>query len=134
MSESLRNKVQKFYLNEEELRIVENSMKKMNMTNKSDYFREMVLKGKKVVIEHDKNLDKINVEINKIGTNINQIAKITNERRNIYHEDIRELQECLTAIRRIIDNEFKKLTVESKKINEVSIVNLLGDEIFDKKK
>ena len=79
-----RGKRQEFYLDDHELSVVENNMARLKINNKSEYYRDMALKGKKILFEYDrKNLCGLVTEINKIGTNINQIAKVTNERRNI---------------------------------------------------
>ena len=66
-------------------------------------------------------------EINKIGTNINQIAKVTNERRNIYHDDVLALKDEITKIRRIIDKEFNNMTRELKKAQDESFIEIFEE-------
>lgn len=124
----IRNKLQKFYLDDQELNVIEKNMEKLKINNKSEYYREMALKGKKILFQYDRNLEALVTEINKIGTNINQVAKVTNERRNIYHEDILVLKEDLTNIRRIIDKEFISMTRELSKAQDESFM-----EIFEEK-
>lgn len=124
----VRNKLQKFYLDDQELSVVENNMSRLKINNKSEYYRDMALKGKKILFEYDrKNLCGIVTEINKIGTNINQIAKVTNERRNIYHDDILALKDELTKIRRIIDKEFNNMTRELKKAQDESFIEIFEE-------
>ena len=124
----VRNKLQKFYLDDQELSVVENNMARLKINNKSEYYRDMALKGKKILFEYDReNLCDIVTEINKIGTNINQIAKVTNERRNIYHDDVLALKDELTKIRRIIDKEFNNMTRELKKAQDDSFIEIFEE-------
>lgn len=124
----VRNKLQKFYLDDQELSVVENNMARLKINNKSEYYRDMALKGKKILFEYDReNLCDIVTEINKIGTNINQIAKVTNERRNIYHDDVLILKDELTKIRRIIDREFNNMTRELKKAQDESFIEIFEE-------
>ena len=124
----VRNKLQKFYLDDQELSVVENNMSRLKINNKSEYYRDMALKGKKILFEYDrKNLCGIVTEINKIGTNINQIAKVTNERRNIYHDDVLALKDELTKIRRIIDKEFNNMTRDLKKAQDESFIEIFEE-------
>lgn len=120
----IRNNLQKFYLSDDELKVVKSNMEKLNISNKSEYFREMSIKGKKIIFKFDRNIYDLVTEINKIGVNINQIAKVTNERKNIYNEDIKKLQEELQKIRRIIDKEFVDMTRELKKSQDESFMEI----------
>ena len=123
-----RGKRQEFYLDDHELSVVENNMDRLKINNKSEYYRDMALKGKKILFEYDrKNLCGIVTEINKIGTNINQIAKVTNERRNIYHDDVLALKDEITKIRRIIDKEFNNMTRELKKAQDESFIEIFEE-------
>lgn len=122
-----RNKGKLVYFSEEEIEVINQNMQKLNMKNQSDYIREMSLKGKKILFNYDRNIHNVVTEINKIGTNINQIAKITNERRNIYHEDIKILQEELIKVRRIIDGEFTRMTIDVKKMQDESFMEIFEE-------
>ncbi len=123
-----RGKRQEFYLDDQELSVVENNMDRLKINNKSEYYRDMALKGKKILFEYDReNLCGIVTEINKIGTNINQIAKVTNERRNIYHDDVLALKDELTKIRRIIDKEFNNMTRDLKKAQDESFIEIFEE-------
>lgn len=123
----IRNNLQKFYLSDDELKVVKSNMEKLNISNKSEYFREMSIKGKKIIFKFDRNIYDLVTEINKIGVNINQIAKVTNERKNIYNEDIRKLQEEIQKIRRIIDKEFVTMTRELKKPQDESFMEIFEE-------
>lgn len=122
-----RGKRQEFYLDDQELNAIEKNMEKLKINNKSEYYREMALKGKKIFFKYDRNLESLVTEINKIGTNINQVAKVTNERRNIYYEDILVLKEELTNIRRIIDKEFISMTRELKRAQDESFMEIFEE-------
>lgn len=124
-----RKKMQFFYLSDRELAIVKSNMKNLKVTNKSEYFRDMILKGEKVVINFDySSMDKLIFELNRIGNNINQIAKVTNEKRNIYHPEILELQNLMAQVNGIVADEFKKVTREIEEIYHPTFLELFEDE------
>ena len=124
-----RDILQKFYLSDRELDILQKNMAEMGITNKSEYFRDMILYGKKIVVQFDySNLKSLTYELNKIGVNINQIAKVTNEKKNIFHSDIEELQRLLSETNKIIVDEFEKVLDDIEILNEPTF-----DEIFETK-
>ena len=124
-----RDILQKFYLSDRELDILQKNMAEMGITNKSEYFRDMILYGKKIVVQFDySNLKSLTYELNKIGVNINQIAKVTNEKKNIFHSDIEELQRLLSETNKIIVDEFEKVLDDIEILNEPTV-----DEIFETK-
>ena len=123
-----RENLQRFYLSDFELENLEQSMQLLGIDNKSDYFREMVLKGKKIVIDFDySNMGKLIYELNRIGNNVNQIAKITNEKRNIFHPEILELQNLVSEANKIVAEEFKRVIAEIDEVNGPSF-----KELFEK--
>lgn len=125
----LRSNLQKFYLSDKELTILEENMKALGVKNKSEYFRDMVLKGEKIVINFDyANMDKLVFELNKIGNNLNQIAKVTNEKRNIFNPEILELQNLMTQVNKIVADEFKKVTEQIEEIYNPTFIELFENE------
>lgn len=125
----LRSNLQKFYLSDKELNILEENMKAIGVKNKSEYFRDMVLKGEKIVINFDyANMDKLVFELNKIGNNLNQIAKVTNEKRNIFNPEILELQNLMTQVNKIVADEFKKVTEQIEEIYNPTFIELFENE------
>lgn len=125
----LRSNLQKFYLSDKELTILEENMKAIGVKNKSEYFRDMVLKGEKIVINFDyANMDKLVFELNKIGNNLNQIAKVTNEKRNIFNPEILELQNLMAQVNKIVADEFKKVTEQIEEIYNPTFIELFENE------
>lgn len=127
MTNRSRKNLQKFYLSDEELDIVKENMYRLEIENKSEYYRSMALKGKKIKFEFNgyvKELEKIIIELNRIGTNINQIAKITNERRNIYHEDIILLKKEMKKANEIMGKEFDKLSSDIRKARDINFLDI----------
>lgn len=125
----LRSNLQKFYLSDKELTILAENMKAIGVKNKSEYFRDMVLKGEKIVINFDyANMDKLVFELNKIGNNLNQIAKVTNEKRNIFNPEILELQNLMAQVNKIVADEFKKVTEQIEEIYNPTFIELFENE------
>lgn len=130
MANRSRKNKQEFYLSDEELEMVLENMSKLEIENKSEYYRSMALKGKKIKFEFNgyvRELEKIIIELNKIGTNINQIAKITNERRNIYHEDILILKKEMNKANEIMGKEFDKLSRDIRKARDINFLDISKD-------
>lgn len=130
MANRNRKNKQEFYLSDEELEMVLENMKMLEIENKSEYYRSMALKGKKIKFEFNgyvRELEKIIIELNKIGTNINQIAKITNERRNIYHEDVLILKKEMNKANEIMGKEFDKLSRDIRKARDINFLDISKD-------
>ena len=118
------------YFSDEELEVINQNMKILEMENLSEYVRSMALKGKKIKFEFNgyvRELEKIIIELNKIGTNINQIAKITNERRNIYHEDVLILKKEMNKANEIMGKEFDKLSRDIRKARDINFLDISKD-------
>lgn len=94
-----RNKLEKFFVTENEAKLIELKMENAGITNKSAYLRKVSLDG--YIIKQDfGDLKAVIRELNKIGVNINQIAKVAN---TYGAEEIRgsDLQEIRKEIRKI---------------------------------
>lgn len=118
------------YFSDEELEVINQNMEMLEMENLSEYIRSMALKGKKIKFEFNgyvRELEKIIIELNKIGTNINQIAKITNERRNIYHEDVLILKKEMNKANEIMGKEFDKLSRDIRKARDINFLDISKD-------
>ena len=80
----------KFYVNEEELNLINNRFRSANVTNKGAYFRKMAIDG--YVINVDTSDLKAAVkEMNAIGKNINQITRNANTY-GIMEQDINDIK------------------------------------------
>ena len=78
-------------LTEDELRLLEERMKKCGVQNKSAYLRKMALNG--YIIQMDLTDVKEMIRLLRINANnLNQYAKKANECGSVYLEDIRDLQ------------------------------------------
>lgn len=91
-----KNKIE-FYVDDEELELIELKMREINLTNRSDYMRRMALQG--YIIKQDFSyIDDLVYELNKVGTNINQIAKKINESNIVSNEDIKIVKELMEMV------------------------------------
>ncbi len=82
-------------------------MKKHNFNNFNTYARYMFLACEVITIDHSELL-KLKTEINKIGTNINQIAKYINTNEEVSFENYKTLQESLSEIKKLLNDNFNK--------------------------
>ncbi len=87
MSNRIRNRLVRFFLDEQEYCIIRDKMKDMNISNMSLYLRKMALEG--LIIKIDlSDFAATCADIKKISDNINQIAKRVNSTNHIYTDDI----------------------------------------------
>ena len=78
-------------LTEEELRLMEEKMKRAGIRNKSAYFRKMVIDG--YLIQMDLSCVQEMIRLLRINANnLNQYARKANECGSVYLEDIQSLQ------------------------------------------
>lgn len=91
---------------EERDKIVEN-MKRAGMTSISDYGRTMLIYGQVERYDYS-DLKTLIREIAAIGTNVNQVAKRANETRNIFLDEVRELQKQLQELQKKVNAEVLK--------------------------
>lgn len=91
MANRTRNKRLLFRVSEKELKIIEERIKITGIKNREAYLRKMAIDG------YILNLDLLSIQkmVSLLGNatnNLNQIAKRMNETRNIYKQDIDDLQ------------------------------------------
>ncbi|SFG75720.1 plasmid mobilization protein [Oribacterium sp. WCC10] len=93
-------------LTEQELKLIEEKMKKCGIRNKSAFLRKMAIDG--CLIQLDLSDVKEMIRLLRINSNnLNQYARKANECGSVYEKDIRELQ-----------NQQKLIWVEMRKILE----------------
>jgi len=93
-------------LTEQELKLIEEKMKKCEIRNKSAFLRKMAIDG--YLIQLDLTDVKEMIRLLRINSNnLNQYARKANECGSVYEKDIRELQ-----------NQQKLMWVEMRKILE----------------
>lgn len=83
---------------EEEWRTVQAKMAEANMTNFSNFAREMLLTGE--VKHYDFTaLRELSRELGRIAGSLNQVAKRCNETRNVHTADVEEIRDAYMKIK-----------------------------------
>ncbi len=77
----------KFYVTEEERKLIEEKMKLVPTSNMAAYLRKIAIDGYIIQVDHT-DIKAMTAEIQKIGVNVNQIARRVNATGNAYKEDI----------------------------------------------
>ena len=81
----------KFYVTEEERKLIEEKMKLVPTNNMAAYLRKIAIDGYIIQVDHT-DIKAMTAEIQKIGVNVNQIARRVNATGNAYKEDIDEIK------------------------------------------
>ena len=87
----------KFYVTEEEKRLIEEKMKLLPTQRYGAYLRKMAIDGY-IIYTDTANIKAFTSELQGIGRNINQIAKRLNSGAPAYEADIAEIKERLDQI------------------------------------
>lgn len=90
----------KFYVTEEERKLIEEKMKLVPTSNMAAYLRKIAIDGYIIQVDHT-DIKAMTAEIQKIGVNVNQIARRVNATGNTYKEDIDEMKGVLAEIWRL---------------------------------
>ena len=97
MANRKRNIQMKFYVTEEEKRLIDEKMAQLPTRRYGAYLRKMAIDG--YIIQLDTtDIKRMNAALSAIGRNINQIAKRINAGGGAYKADMREIQERLNEI------------------------------------
>ena len=81
----------KFYVTEDERKLIEEKMKLVPTNNMAAYLRKIAIDGYIIQVDHT-DIKAMTAEIQKIGVNVNQIAHRVNATGNAYKEDIEEIK------------------------------------------
>ena len=108
MANRKRNIQMKFWVTEEEKRLIDEKMKQLPTRRYGAYLRKMAIDG--YIIHTDmSSLKEMNKALFSIGRNINQIAKRLNAGGTAYKADMDEIRERMEQIwqlqRRILSNQ-----------------------------
>ena len=108
MANRKRNIQMKFWVTEEEKRLIDEKMKQLPTQRFGAYLRKMAIDG--YIIHTDmSSLKEMNKALFSIGRNINQIAKRLNTGGAVYKADMDEIREKMEQIwqlqRRILSNQ-----------------------------
>ena len=108
MANRKRNIQMKFWVTEEEKRLIDEKMKQLPTQRYGAYLRKMAIDGY-IIYTDTKDIKEMNRTLFSIGRNINQIAKRLNAGGPAYQADIQEIRERLDQIwqlqRHIISNQ-----------------------------
>lgn len=86
-----------FKVTPEEMELIEKKMEQAGIRNKRAYLRKMAVDGYIVCLDMG-SVKELNRLLRSISENINQIARRCNETRNLYAEDVADLQKgCASA-------------------------------------
>jgi alkyl hydroperoxide reductase subunit AhpC len=108
MPDRKRNIQMKFWVTEDEKRLIDEKMKLLPTQRIGAYLRKMAIDGY-IIYADTADIKAFTSELSAIGRNINQIAKRLNAVGPAYQADIAEIRERLEAIwqlqRRILSNQ-----------------------------
>ena len=97
MANRKRNIQMKFYVTEEEKRLINKKMAQLPTRRYGAYLRKMAIDGY-IIYTDTTEIKAFTSELSAIGRNINQIAKRVNAEGSAYKADMREIQERLDEI------------------------------------
>ena len=97
MANRKRNIQMKFYVTEDEKRLIDEKMAQLPTRWYGAYLRKMAINGY-IIYTDTADIKAFTKELSAIGRNINQIAKRVNAEGSAYKADMREIQERLDEI------------------------------------
>ena len=108
MANRKRNIQMKFYVTEEEKRLIDEKVAQLPTRRYGAYLRKMAIDGY-IIYTDTTEIKAFTAELSAIGRNINQIAKRINATGSLYQADIEEIRERLDQIwqlqRRILSSQ-----------------------------
>ena len=100
MANRKRNLQIKFYVTEEEKRLIDEKMKQIPIKSYGAYLRKMAIDGYILVVNRTDTKAYIR-ELQAVSRNINQIAKRANAEGSLYEQDIADIQKVVEEIWRL---------------------------------
>ena len=108
MANRKRNIQMKFYVTEEEKRLIDGKMAQLPTRRYGAYLRKMAIDGY-IIYTDTADIKALTKELSAIGRNINQIAKHLNAGGSVYAADLQEIRQRQEEIwqlqRRILSNQ-----------------------------
>ena len=92
MANRKRNIQMKFYVTEDEKRLIDEKMSQLPTRRYGAYLRKMAIDGY-IIYTDTTDIKAFTAELSAIGRNINQIAKKLNAGGSVYQTDIEEIRE-----------------------------------------
>ena len=97
MTNRKRNIQIKFWISEEEKRLIDEKMKQLPIRQYGAYLRKMAIDGYILVV--DRSETKVYIrELQAVSRNINQIAKRANATGTVYEQDIADIKKAVDEI------------------------------------
>jgi len=87
----------KFYVTEDERKLIEEKMKLVPTNNMAAYLRKIAIDGYIIQVDHT-DIKAMTAEIQKIGVNVNQIARRVNSTGTVYAQDMEDIKGALAEI------------------------------------
>ena len=97
MANRKRNIQIKFYVTEEEKRLIDEKMAQLPTRRYGAYLRKMAIDGY-IIYTDTTDIKEMNTALSAIGRNINQIARRVNAGGNVYQADMEEIRGRLDQI------------------------------------
>ena len=97
MANRKRNIQMKFYVTEDERRLIDEKMSQLPTRRYGAYLRKMAIDGYIIYVD-TRDIKEMNKLLSAIGRNINQIAKRVNAEGPTYQADMEEIRERLDQI------------------------------------
>ena len=97
MANRKRNIQMKFYVTEEEKRLIDEKMAQLPTRRYGAYLRKMAIDGY-IIYTDTTDIKEMNTGLSAIGRNINQIARRVNAGGNVYQADMEEIREWMDQI------------------------------------
>lgn len=104
----LRNKQLKIRVTEYEFQMIQERMKQSGSASLREFLVEVAINGYLINVDYS-DIKSLAYEINKIGTNVNQIAHRVNSENMVYKNDIREVQDKIDLIWKMIRAKFYQI-------------------------
>lgn len=107
---AVKNLTKKFRLSSEEMQIITQKAKALNMTT-SKYIRTMALDGQILKLEVPEYYNTIK-ELHRIGTLFNQITRRLNETGSFYYDDMQNIKEEYENLCRMLNQYLSTLRLK----------------------
>ena len=97
MENRKRNIQMKFWVSEEEKRLIDEKMKRLPIRHYGAYLRKMAIDGYILVVDRSDTKEYIR-QLQAVSRNINQIAKRANATGTVYEQDIEDIKKAVGEI------------------------------------
>ena len=133
MENRKRNIQMKFYVTEEEKRLIDEKMKQLPIKQYGAYFRKMAIDGYILVIDRSDTKAYIR-ELQAVSRNINQIAKRANATGAVYQQDIEDIKKAVDEIWRLQRRtlSFDDISIANATIIDARSSSAINNSVYDR--